>query len=344
LFNDKKEVSESQDNTKILYKQLEGSPNDEFQRLPLYLSMIRGRDRTSKPYADTLMALRTKYDFDLYKTYKFLSEEENTMRSRTILIVDDEPRSREGMRKILGVWAAGQYEILTASNGAAALQIVEETPVELMITDIRMPEISGLALVTQIREKRIQRQPSVILISGYAQFEYAQQAIHLSVMDYLLKPIGREKLIASVEDALKKGEEREHIVSMRKMADPQLMAIRDEEAVLSDPVRQAMHFVETHIEEAISLQEVAEHVHLNGSYFSSLFKEQCQMNFSEYVTRRKLQKSKEFLLKTNLPIVEIASRTGYQNVKYFNKLFKEYEGMSPGRYRSMRNGMEAHIQ
>lgn len=114
------------------------------------------------------------------------------MRSRMILIVDDELRSREGMKKILEVWAAGQYEILTASNGVAAMQILEEIPVELMITDIRMPEISGLALISQMREKRIQRKPSVILISGHAEFEYAQQAIHLSVVDYLLKPASRE--------------------------------------------------------------------------------------------------------------------------------------------------------
>ncbi|SET55985.1 response regulator [Paenibacillus sp. NFR01] len=266
------------------------------------------------------------------------------MRNRTILIVDDEPRSREGMKKILGVWAAGKYEILTASHAAAALEILESTPVELMITDIRMPEVSGLMLVSQMKQRNIERQPSVILISGHAQFEYAQQAIHLSVVDYLLKPVSREKLIASVENALKEGEEREHIVSMRKIADPQLMAVKTEEAAYSDPVRQAMDYVELHLEEAVSLQDVAAEVHLNASYLSSLFKEQCQMNFSEYVARRKLQKAKELLLKTNLPIQEIASRTGYQTVKYFNKLFKEYEGMSPGRYRSMRNGMEAHVQ
>lgn len=265
------------------------------------------------------------------------------MRSRSILIVDDEPRSREGMKKMLHVWASGKYEILTASSGAAAIEILEEIPVELMITDIRMPGITGLSLVSQIRERKIQRQPSVILISGHAEFEYAQQAIQLSVVDYLLKPASREKLITSVENALKAGEEKENIGFMRKTADPQLLAIRNEEAALSDPVRQAIQYVEMHIEEAISLQEVAGHVHLNGSYFSSLFKEQCQVNFSEYVTRRKLQKAKELLLKTNLPIMEIASRTGYQTVKYFNKLFKDNEGMSPGQYRSTRNGMEAHI-
>ncbi|MBY0010906.1 response regulator transcription factor [Paenibacillus typhae] len=265
------------------------------------------------------------------------------MRSRTILIVDDEPKSREGLKKMLGVWSAGQFEVLTASNGVEALQILERIPVELMITDIRMPEITGLALVSQLRERGIRSQPSVILISGYAQFEYAQQAIHLSVVDYLLKPVSKDKLVESVEKALKAGEEREHLLFMRKMADPQLLAVRNEEAALSDPVRQAIQFVEMHIEDAISLQEVAGHVHLNGSYFSALFKEQCQINFSEYVARRKLQKAKELLLKTNLPIAEIASRTGYQAVKYFNKLFKEHEGMSPGRYRSMRNETKAEV-
>lgn len=265
------------------------------------------------------------------------------MKSRTILVVDDEPRSREGMRKILEVWAAGNYEILTASNGMAAMQILEEIPVELMITDIRMPGISGLSLISQMREKKLQRKPSVILISGHAEFEYAQQAIQLSVVEYLLKPASREKLIAAVEGALKAVEEQEHIGFMRKIADPQLLAIREEEATLSDPVRQAIDYVEMHIEETISLQVVAGLVHLNGSYFSSLFKEQCKMNFSEYVARRKLQKAKELLLRTNLPIVEIATRTGYQDVKYFNKLFKEYEQMSPGQYRSIRNGAESQV-
>ncbi|WP_040951978.1 response regulator transcription factor [Gorillibacterium massiliense] len=266
------------------------------------------------------------------------------MRNRTILIVDDELRSREGMKKLLGVWAAGQYEILTAGNGVAALEILESVPVDLVITDIRMPEINGLTLVSRMKENRMMRQPSVILISGHAEFEYAQQAIHLSVADYLLKPVSREKLYAAVEEALKAGEERDRIGFMQKMADPQLMAVKDQEAALSDPVRQAIEYVEMHIEEAISLKDVAEHVHLNGSYFSVLFKDQIQMNFTEYVARRKLQKAKELLLKTNLPIAEIADRIGYQTVKYFNKLFKDNEGMSPGQYRSMRNEMEASVQ
>ncbi|WP_219838093.1 response regulator [Paenibacillus sp. R14(2021)] len=265
------------------------------------------------------------------------------MRIRTILIVDDEPRSREGMKKMLAAWAAGQYELLTADNGAGALRILGETTVDLMITDIRMPEINGLNLVTRMKETPMQRQPAVILISGHAEFEYAQQAIQLSVVNYLLKPVSKEKLIAAVEEALKSGEERGRIELLQKMADPRLMDVTDGEAAFSDPVRQAIVYVETHFGAAVSLKEVAEHVHLNGSYFSALFKEQSGMTFSEYVARRKLQKAKELLLKTKLPIAEIAERIGYQTAKYFNKVFKEYEARSPGQYRSEMNGVREEI-
>ncbi|MBO7747462.1 response regulator [Paenibacillus sp. MWE-103] len=265
------------------------------------------------------------------------------MKIRTILIVDDEPRSREGMKKMLNAWAAGQCELLTAENGAAALRLLEEQAVDLMITDIRMPEISGLGLVERMNASPLLRQPPVILVSGHAEFEYAQQAIQLSVVNYLLKPVSREKLIAAVEQALKAGEERNRVGLMRKLADPRLMDVAEGEAALSEPVRAAMRYVDAHIGEAVGLKEVADAVHLNGSYFSALFKEQSGMTFSEYVARRKLHKAKELLLTTSLPVAEIAERIGYQTAKYFNKVFKEYEHASPGRFRSGMHDAEPEI-
>jgi two-component system, response regulator YesN len=264
------------------------------------------------------------------------------MRIRKILVVDDEPRSREGMKKMLGAWGAGEFEILTADNGASALQIIEETAVDLMITDIRMPGMTGISLVSQMKQRKLPHEPTVILISGYAEFEYAQQAIQLSVVNYLLKPVSKDKLIAAVEEALTRSEERNRIGMMRKMVDPELMAVSGEEAALSDQVKFALQFVEDHMDEAIGLKEIAELVHLNASYFSSLFKDQIKVTFSEYVTRRRLQKAKELLLKTNLPIAEISERIGYQTAKYFNKVFKEYEKVSPGQYRSAMHDQEQY--
>ena len=256
------------------------------------------------------------------------------MRTKAILIVDDEPRTRQGLNSMLEKWGAGNYRIMTADNGHEALRILRETPIDLMITDIRMPEISGLHLAAQIKENQLPHQPAVIFISGYAEFEYAQQAIQLGVVNYLLKPVSRDKLIQAASQALEAGEERNRVGLMRKFVDPQLLETDSDRANLSETIRKALDYIDDHIAGSVSLREVAELVHLNASYFSVLFKEQLHMTFSEFVARKRLQKAKEMLVTTKLPIAEIAERIGYQTAKYFNKVFKEYEGKSPGQYRA----------
>ncbi|WP_027087586.1 response regulator transcription factor [Cohnella panacarvi] len=256
------------------------------------------------------------------------------MRTKAILIVDDEPRTRQGLKSMLEKWGTGNCRIMTADNGHEALRMLRESPIDLMITDIRMPEISGLQLAAQIQESQLPHQPAVILISGYAEFEYAQQAIQLGVVNYLLKPVSREKLIEAARQALDAGEERNRVGIMRKFVDPQLLETDADRANLSETIRKALDYIDEHLAGTISLREVAEYVHLNASYFSVLFKEQLHMTFSEFIARKKLQKAKEMLVTTKLPIAEIAERVGYQTAKYFNKVFKEYEGRSPGQYRS----------
>ncbi|WP_239619063.1 response regulator transcription factor [Cohnella mopanensis] len=254
------------------------------------------------------------------------------MRTQTIMIVDDEPRTRQGLKRILETKESGRYQIVMADNGLAALELLDNQEFDLIITDIRMPGINGLSLVSQIADKQLPHKPVVILISGYAEFDYAQQAIQLGVVNYLLKPISKDKLIAAVEQALEAGEERNRVSVMSKIVDSRLM--EEDYSALSKPIGDALLYVDEHMGQVFGLREVADHIQLNPSYFSVLFKEQMHMNFSEYVTRRKLQNAKEMLLRTKLPIAEIAERVGYQTTKYFHKLFKEYEGCSPGQYRS----------
>lgn len=256
------------------------------------------------------------------------------MQSRTILVVDDEPRSRNGLKRILESWSAGRYVIMTAADGREAMEMLRREPVRLLITDIRMPEIGGLDLAGSLDEASVKERPAVILVSGYAEFEYAQQAIQLGVTDYLLKPIGRDKLIAAVERALEMAEERTRFGMMQRIVDPELLQAGERLQPVSGPIKDAMDYIDANLAEPFTLRDVAGHAHLNPSYFSVLFKEQVGLTFSEYVTRRRLQKAKEMLLQTKLPVAEIAERVGYQSAKYFGKIFKQYEGGSPGQFRS----------
>ncbi|MFS0872460.1 response regulator [Paenibacillus xylanilyticus] len=251
---------------------------------------------------------------------------------KTILIVDDEPRTREGIRKTLEGWSAGRNQIQTAASGVEAREWLASQPADLLITDVRMPEFSGLSLVEAIQEFPIK--PAVLIMSGYADFNYVHQAIKLGVVDYLLKPIDKEQLLQTVQKALLVSEQQRRIQTMQKMVDPKLIDVRERREQRGDtPIGEALAYIEAHLGENMTMREIADSLHLNSSYFSVLFKEQVGLNFSEYLTRKRIQRAKELLVQTALPISEVAERVGYQTDKYFIKVFKSLEGLSPSKYR-----------
>lgn len=259
----------------------------------------------------------------------------NKMFIKNIVIVDDEPRTRQGLQRTLESWNNGEFNILTAQSGEEVLQIAEKQKIHILLSDIRMPEMTGLQLLKTIKEKGMF--PVVIVISAYSEFEYAQEALRLGVVNYLLKPISKTKLIEAVEEAIQILENQFRVGMIEKVVDKKIIDASTKIDTTTDTIRMAITYIDRHIKDDISQKDVAAHVHLNPSYFSVLFKEEVKLNFSEYVTRRRIQRAKEFLLSTNHTINEIAEEVGYKTAKYFIKIFKEYEGMTPTTYRKTRN-------
>ncbi|WP_078553716.1 response regulator transcription factor [Bacillus alkalicellulosilyticus] len=250
---------------------------------------------------------------------------------KVILVVDDEPRIRQGLQKTLELSSNDNVTILTATNGKEALNIILNEKVHLLITDISMPEMTGLQLVKNIQS--VESKPEVIVISAYSEFDYAQEAIQYGVQNYLLKPISKQKLFDSVQKALKAYENREQVGMMQKVVDDRLLPIVTRENNTSPPVKKALTYIDENIKERLTLQRVADYIHLNSSYFSVLFKEQTSLTFSEYVTRRRLLVAKKLLYQTQMSVAEIAEEVGYHTSKYFIKMFKDYEGVTPSQYR-----------
>ncbi|MBB6732433.1 response regulator transcription factor [Cohnella zeiphila] len=98
-------------------------------------------------------------------------------------------------------------------------------------------------------------------------------------------------------------------------------------------VREACKFVSLNLGRRISLEEVADHLHLNASYFSRLFKKELGVTFIEYVTRLKMERAKELLDQTSCSVGEICEQLGYDNQSYFIKTFKAHAGVTPMEYR-----------
>ena len=118
----------------------------------------------------------------------------------TVLLADDEPTILEFLSSSINWKQFGVDTILTAADGYQALQIRQNTNVDLLITDIKMPNMDGLTLLKEVRLSY--PDTHCILLTAYGEFEYARTAIQLGVENYLLKPLKKEELEATIEKAL----------------------------------------------------------------------------------------------------------------------------------------------
>ena len=121
----------------------------------------------------------------------------------SILVVDDAPHTVEVLQRNL---TAQGYTVYTASGAPEALAITETTPVDLVITDLKMPRVDGFDLIRHVRENL--RDTEVIMITGHPTIEGAVKAVKIGAEEYLPKPFTDEELLSAVERALENGRAR----------------------------------------------------------------------------------------------------------------------------------------
>ena len=148
-------------------------------------------------------------------------------RKMKVLLVDDQKIVRDSLRLTIP-WSEFQYdEIYEAKDGEEALYLLKKKKMELLITDIKMPCMSGLELI----EKAIQINPSmkIIIVTGYKDFEYAKKALKFGIDDFLLKPIDNQELksaLCKVGKAI--GEEKKRTQLHR------LSIVKERDCILKD--------------------------------------------------------------------------------------------------------------
>ncbi|GAB6927286.1 response regulator transcription factor [Paenibacillus sp. JCM 10914] len=133
-----------------------------------------------------------------------------------VLIVDDEPKLREGLKSIVSWHELGYQVVDTAANGSEALEKHRLYSPDLMLIDIRMPGMDGLQLIEAIRAK--DSDIHLLILSGYADFDYAKQAIAHRVDGYLLKPVDEEELVRYLLQIKQSIEQEQEWVTMNRAA------------------------------------------------------------------------------------------------------------------------------
>ena len=169
-----------------------------------------------------------------------------------IVIVDDEPKIRNGLSKLLssrpGFEITGVFE-----NAMEALEQLSVSYADVIITDIKMPEINGLDLINRIREK--DENTKIIILSGYSDFSFAQRAIELGVTRYLTKPTNARELIGILEE-IEKNIQKPRSEEKQEMKVTNLF------------VQKAMDYISMNYSQKLTLTKISEQLCITPNYLS----------------------------------------------------------------------------
>ncbi|GAA0179935.1 hypothetical protein SH2C18_27200 [Clostridium sediminicola] len=360
------------------------------------------------------------------------------MMNINVLIVDDERIVREGLKKYVNWEKYNMNVIGTAASGIAALDIVKNVKIDLVITDIHMPDIDGMELVSCLSDMK--EKPFVILISGYSDFKYAQTALRTEIVqDYILKPLDFDQLyktligvmekiiqknsnvsfpildkdewelfsnvsrnnvvnnlyeimskieVAEIEEAIKMfdfafckliedkvsrnfiarycievalntselvlgkveskkllekdpityiatlkniDDMRKYVINILETADSALNRTGNDN--ISPLIRSVLKYVNKNYKDSnINLNMIAANHNASPSYMSTKFKEQVGVNFIKYLNELRVKKAKRLLKDTSLKVYDISNKVGYEDVRYFSRIFRTYTGYTPTGY------------
>ncbi|WP_442593826.1 response regulator transcription factor [Neobacillus sp. D3-1R] len=240
-----------------------------------------------------------------------------------LLIIDDEQYIRESLTNDIDWDKVGFQLIGVASSGKEALQLIAQHKPDILLSDILMPDMTGLELLKILRMEDIQT--PIVFLSGWSNFEYAREAIILGASNYLLKPCPDEEIVEALID-IRTQVEKTEIVTRPIIEQPDIQSNKH-------VIKLACEYIFEDLVNGSSLTYVAEKVNMNSSAFSRLFHQEMGCSFKKYVTAAKINKAKKLLLESNLKIQHIAEQLGYVSTSHFVQVFSKYSGKTPGNFR-----------
>lgn len=241
------------------------------------------------------------------------------------LLIDDEPWALLALKNSI-VWSDFSItEVMSTSDAHMALKLMAESAPDIVISDICMPEISGLQLL-EYADKHME-DTSFIFVTGYSDFEYAQKALKHGAFDYLLKPVDRNELAETLRGLIAKLEHRQKAAKIMRAYAVNSSAYKNK--VFSEII----DYVDMHFRENLTLDLLNEQFHLNRTYISDLFKKHTGKSFSRYLNELRVRYACDLLTITPLPVQDVAHQSGYRDYSSFIRIFKKLMQMTPAEYR-----------
>lgn len=256
-----------------------------------------------------------------------------------IIIVEDEMILRKGLTLHTPWEKFGAMVIADVADGLEGERIIEKLNPDIVITDIRMPGLSGIEMMRRLRGRC---DSEFILISAYSEFSYAQEALGLGARGYIMKPIDDDEfssvLLKTIELVNEKKKNRELQNRFRVLEQTGEIPFREYSPQSGTDYREkyletAINTINNHYRENLNVSDLSGSLGISESSFSKIFKSRTGYTFLEYLTNYRIRQAMEFLDQKNIRISEVAAMVGYTDYRHFGEIFKKLIGITPSEYR-----------
>ena len=243
-----------------------------------------------------------------------------------VVLIDDEAVIVEGLKRVVDWESLGCRVVDTAFNAKEGSKSIQMYAPDIVFTDIRMPGEDGLTMLAGLKSEFPDMQ--ITVLTGYRNFEYAQEAIRLGVTRLLLKPSRMEEIneaLGTMIANLKKD-------GLETQSEDD--SLDDELSANSFIVRQALLYFYENYAQKLTLADIAEHCYVSQWHLSKLLNKHTGKSFYDLLNEARIRAAKRLLANPSLKISDICELVGYADLGHFSRVFKKFEGTSANEYRN----------
>ncbi|MEH2200591.1 response regulator transcription factor [Nostoc sp.] len=270
--------------------------------------------------------------------------------SNKILVIEDDNVTRDLYLK--GLKAKG-FDTISADNGLAGIQQVQECIPDLVICDITMPDMDGYSVLSTLRQDPLTAIIPFIFLTGSSNKADVRKAMELGADDYLTKPSTLDELLRAIAIRLQKQATLQNWCTMKSekalksvFADNTSAAIApvettDRETTIPSQsifpsipqLKEVFDFIEAHYHQGITLCDVAVAVGYSPAYLTNRVARQTGETVNCWIVKRRMAGARFLLQNDNQTVEKIAKALGYQDVSHFSRQFRQHHGLPPQAWR-----------
>ncbi len=239
-----------------------------------------------------------------------------------LLIADDEDSLRRGFAKYVRLHSDRFDNIYEAENGEEAIECMLSHKIDIVLLDVQMPKKTGIEVMMEAERAGVH--PIFVLLSGYDEFKYAQSAIRYGAKEYLLKPVRASDLLKCI---------LKHLEETLGASEEEASDKKDSEYD-NHLAKYAAQYIREHYQEDLSLKLLSEKYQVSRGYLSTVLSRNLEMSFPDYLNKIRVEHACLYLDQDILKNYEVAYKVGFNDDKYFSKVFKKVMGISPKEYKN----------